>query len=834
MTSGPATSAGLSRRGRDLITAHAQFLRYAGVGVITTLLDLTLFSVFALAVGLAPLVANVVSTVITLCVSYLINRWFVFRSDAGAARTFVPFVTVTLFSGLIVQSVVIWAVIHTGHALTPDLSDSWLKPGAKIVAMGVGMVSNYLGYRWLFGRAAGAGSGAEDDAGGGPDRQDDDEDTVTEAPTHDAQPRTGAVLASVTSREAWRSRVGLVAVLGGTLAAVAAFIRPPGSGGGQQVGTISVATVVVAAGLSVAGLLVLQRVRPRVWAWSFALGLLFASLSVVGDWYGGPRPAHLDDLSAGRLLGLPLRWLGLIWLFTLGLAAVYEWVLRRRDAPASVGTGRASHFLDRLRGGCGKGPVLTLFVVLLAVRVPAWILFFPGILPFDTLRSYAQVRGASPWTSYEPLGHTGLVWVYNGLGNLLGLGDSGKVAIAVLVQIVAMAAAFTFVLVRMARWGVRPVVFWGALAWFSLSPVFGMFSIIQLKDVPFALAVVVFVTALGEVAVNREAAARWPWIVMAVSGIAAIVFRNNGIHVVLLTMLVLIVVLRGMRLRSLGVLLACLAGYVVYTGPVYSALDVGEARAVEMYSLPIQQSARIARENADALTPAQRTWIAENFDGSTPEELGKIYDPGVSDPPKERALRSWQSHTTGEFLSGWADLARAHPRSAVAATLAGTAGYWYPDAPLRDMFYTWSRNDVRDVHLDIPSGPPQDGLRKDMIDATLLNTNPDETRRGMTTNRGFMGPQFHTLPVVGMIISPALMAWAWLVIAVGLLLAGSRRRLIVLVPVAVLFLTLLASPVSGSIRYALVLFAALPVGVAMLSTSRPSTAQEVPATPTSS
>jgi hypothetical protein len=63
----------------------------------------------------------------------------------------VQFVAVTLISGLVVQSAVIWTVMRLGAFIVPDLSHDVLAPLAKICAMGVGMGSNYLGYRWLFG-----------------------------------------------------------------------------------------------------------------------------------------------------------------------------------------------------------------------------------------------------------------------------------------------------------------------------------------------------------------------------------------------------------------------------------------------------------------------------------------------------------------------------------------------------------------------------------------------------------------------------------------------------------------------------------------------------------
>lgn len=145
MTVAPTVQPTSSRR-RTL----GELLRYLVVGSFNTLLDLGLFSLFAVVVGLPPLLANVISTCITLCVSFFLNHRVVFRSTHGAWNTFIPFVTVTLFSGLVVQSAVIWGVIHLAGVVVPAAPDSLVAPAAKVCAIGVGMVSNFLGYRWLF------------------------------------------------------------------------------------------------------------------------------------------------------------------------------------------------------------------------------------------------------------------------------------------------------------------------------------------------------------------------------------------------------------------------------------------------------------------------------------------------------------------------------------------------------------------------------------------------------------------------------------------------------------------------------------------------------------
>lgn len=126
------------------------FPRYLVVGVFTSLLDLSLFSLLALLLHVPEIPANVVSTIVTVCVSYLINRRFVFKAQRSTWGTFFSFAGMTLFTGLVIQSVIIWAVVSGTALVAASLSAALVKPSAKVIAMGVGALCNYFGYRFIF------------------------------------------------------------------------------------------------------------------------------------------------------------------------------------------------------------------------------------------------------------------------------------------------------------------------------------------------------------------------------------------------------------------------------------------------------------------------------------------------------------------------------------------------------------------------------------------------------------------------------------------------------------------------------------------------------------
>lgn len=143
----------------DRLRGGGSFARYLVVGVGTSLLDLSLFTLLSVALVVPEVPANVCSTVITLMVSYFINRSFVFRSaDPPSLRGFFSFAGVTLVSGILVQSAIIWGLIRAATIALPAVGPGAVNPGAKVIAMGCGAMCNYLGYRLVFASRQGSRS----------------------------------------------------------------------------------------------------------------------------------------------------------------------------------------------------------------------------------------------------------------------------------------------------------------------------------------------------------------------------------------------------------------------------------------------------------------------------------------------------------------------------------------------------------------------------------------------------------------------------------------------------------------------------------------------------
>ncbi|MDL2235492.1 GtrA family protein [Christensenellaceae bacterium OttesenSCG-928-L17] len=123
---------------------HAQKLRFGAVGVANTLIDMGMFAIFANVAKIGAEAASVMSTSVAIVFSFFANYYYVWRSKKSKKQTIPQFLAVTLATAWGVQTGVIWVVkLFVGDG---DIENLF----AKVCAIGIGMVVNYLLYKIIF------------------------------------------------------------------------------------------------------------------------------------------------------------------------------------------------------------------------------------------------------------------------------------------------------------------------------------------------------------------------------------------------------------------------------------------------------------------------------------------------------------------------------------------------------------------------------------------------------------------------------------------------------------------------------------------------------------
>lgn len=130
-----------------LLKKHGDKIRFALVGGANTALDFILLFLFV-NLGVNKIIANYLSTGISLIFSFFANKSFTFKDKSKKAkRQFAIFLVVTLAGLWVIQPIVIWL---SSAVLEPYISNENIVLFiAKLIATVASLIWNYLLYSRL-------------------------------------------------------------------------------------------------------------------------------------------------------------------------------------------------------------------------------------------------------------------------------------------------------------------------------------------------------------------------------------------------------------------------------------------------------------------------------------------------------------------------------------------------------------------------------------------------------------------------------------------------------------------------------------------------------------
>lgn len=149
---------------KALLVSLAEKGRFVLVGITNTGVDFILLNLLVTFFALPLYGANLISAFVAMCISFLLNKTFVFNEKGKATvKEFFTFIGVTLLSIWGVQTLVIFLItqqfpqplftiadaVHD-NGLTSSFSVEFIRNNlAKIVATGASLVWNYLFYKYV-------------------------------------------------------------------------------------------------------------------------------------------------------------------------------------------------------------------------------------------------------------------------------------------------------------------------------------------------------------------------------------------------------------------------------------------------------------------------------------------------------------------------------------------------------------------------------------------------------------------------------------------------------------------------------------------------------------
>lgn len=430
---------------------------------------------------------------------------------------------------------------------------------------------------------------------------------------------------------------------------------------------------------------------------------------------------------------------------------------------------------------------LRLMLIILCFWTPYMIIFFPGATSWDGMYQLNQVAKIQELTNIQPVEITYLMGHIIKFGTAIISPEFG-LFIYNLLQTLFMAYVLSYGLSVIKKMGCSDKAFAIVLVMMMLLPIPLFFTYVLLKDGFYASFCAWFCFILLNFYGNREEFTlnKMNYLLLGISEIGILFFRKNGIYVVILTTIILIV--REKKWKTLLLIsMFCIAVFTISDNYIENYFNVSNKNRAEIYSLPLQQTARYYTYYHDEF-PKEEESLKKVVNI---QAMVRRYNPQLSDPIKGFLNQDASDEQIQDFLRIWLKNFFRHPMVYMEAFLGNANGYLDPTGPMlseRGFFY-------------MPQVTEKDAYTFS-FEIKWLEDVRESYRKVFDAGEGIV--------IFGLLFQPGI--YFWMLIFTTLSYLREKEQLWkCLVPLYITFLICLVSPVNGSIRYILPLIVSLPI-----------------------
>ncbi len=494
------------------------------------------------------------------------------------------------------------------------------------------------------------------------------------------------------------------------------------------------------------------------------------------------------------------------------------------SAVAGIGCTKLAYLVypklaKRMRSGsvpCGKNEktvfnsFIILWLILFAVQIPMFLVFYPGICAYDAYVQIGQcIDGA--YVDHHPFLHTLVIKVFWEIGRKLGNLNLG-VALFVLFQMIVISASFAACIVMLRKAGASRRILRVLLIFFALYPYNVFISLSVAKAALFTAAFVPFTILTALELYDREDRFRITGrsIVSALLVIPVVAFRTNARYAVLVFILGLFIAIlfsKKQRKTLSRVLVSTLAGFaasmlILSIGSKAFKVVQGDRR--EMLSIPVQQLARTTYYHENELSDYELLHI----NSVILNEAWRDYDPSISDPVKRNVNTYHVLHSLKDVSKVYLRLLVRYPQEFINAFLAENSGYLY----LADSSSLSIYGDKEGLgFVQTRWAPDMEGYG--VTETPLFPGINSLIKRILSNNI------LQRIPIISIFFMPGIVTWIYLYALLWFITSRNRNMfLIILLPVAYLC-TLLLGP-TVQMRYIYPVWALLPLFMALYRIKR--------------
>lgn len=522
------------------------------------------------------------------------------------------------------------------------------------------------------------------------------------------------------------------------------------------------------------------------------ISVIFSLLLVFGYSYDTVGNASLVLGNITLISFSILKFIGLYFLFNTSIHLLDD-ILKKKD----LGKLNKSKIITLFE----KHPFVFSFIVILVCYLPYIIAFYPVILNYDAANQIKEVMGIHTRymdsvvllnpnitiTNFNPIIHTFLIGGLFKLGYMLGNVNFGMFLYSI-VQLTIVISTFAYSIYYLNKINVNKKLIMIVLGLYSLVPLFPLYSMTAVKDVIFSSLILLYVIKMYDIIKNKQTIKQY--ILFALLILLIILFRNNGMITIVLTLPILLFIKKETRIPLLVVLTFNISMYLGYNKVLLPHFEIANTSIREVLSVPFQQTARHVKYYGKDLSEEDKL-IIDKVLGY--DDLATRYEPGLSDDVKNKFNKYTTDKELQEYFEVWFKYLLKRPVVYIDATINNMYGYFYPNTS------SWY------IYHKLNPKIPEAGF--------------DYHYNGLTGLRNILvgyAESFPYIPVIGSIANIGMVVWLHILL-IGMLIVNKIKKYIpILLPGISLILVCVVGPANTYFRYILPCVFTLPTILCIL------------------
>ena len=523
------------------------------------------------------------------------------------------------------------------------------------------------------------------------------------------------------------------------------------------------------------------------------LSLILSFFMIFGNSFMCVNSTKLIFNNIGYFFLSLLMYIGYYYLFLIIISYIFK-RLNKNAFTEEVEKRKENKIVKTLK----KHPFLFSFLFIIICWLPYIVSFYPIILSPDPSFQIKQFFGIRTkyadyailldedvvMTNHHPVTHTILLGSCLKLGTIIGNDNLGLFFYSI-IQIIVLAGTFAFSIYYMQKMGLKTKYLIGVLLLYSLVPMFPLYAMSGVKDVLFGAFIFLYLIFLHNyIKTKGENYQWWKYLLVILLLILICLFRNNGIHVLILSLPFLLFAVRK-KWKNILLIMICVFGFYGTFDKVilpYFKITPGSIR--EMLSVPFQQTARLVKYHSDDLT-SEEIEIIDKILGY--EDLASRYDPELADDVKNEFNKYATDEDLKEYFKVWFNGLLSYPGTYIEATMNNVYGFFYPE---KTKWYVYYKFDDRIVEDGFDYHYNSLKLSRDILSGFAVS--------------------FPYIPIVGLISNIGFNVWIIFILLAYAIYKKLYNKIIILAPVLALILVCVVGPANTYFRYALPFIFAMP------------------------